>query len=573
MENFDFDNKIKDGLENINPMLDNDEIWDNIEPHLKKKKKKRLIFWLFFGVLGLLGLLWFQSGNISNDSALSNEDKEQGIYSPPIVQNEINGNETIPQNESVDLKETIPIDNIQELKEEEEEEITIDKKLITKPKTIVRNSAVINNGITSNGKVEQVRTNVNEVKSNIKTTTKTKKETKKETKKDLELEANVGIKNNIISAQIPTNTIKETNIKVEFEDDIEAIESAITLKTIVDLPAKTEIHLENVEESVQTPVLTPNNEPAEEKKLTKEERAEANKKRKKERKKRKEEREKKKKEEREKAEREKKGLTKPNKLPKWKYQTQIMGSGIYTLHSLSSRNQFESSYFENRKQYVTGTEGFGTELRFVAETPKGLIFSAGIQYQELHEKLSRQETETKRDVLNVTETVTEDRDGNIIGSTSGMQLVTTTTTYNQQLYNQYRFINFPFGIGYAFKNKKRRLKLIGGIDLNAYYKFSGSMFDRSQSIIELDSKSSSSYDRIYKNTVGIGIWASLEWHKPLNERLSLVIAPAIQTPIGSISQNSEEWPISHRVIKLKLGVGINYMLGYIRKPKKRSRKG
>jgi len=45
---------LRKAFENYQPDLDNDEIWDNIEPHLKKKKKRRFI-WLWF-LLGAIGL-------------------------------------------------------------------------------------------------------------------------------------------------------------------------------------------------------------------------------------------------------------------------------------------------------------------------------------------------------------------------------------------------------------------------------------------------------------------------------------------------------------------------------------
>jgi len=184
-----------------------------------------------------------------------------------------------------------------------------------------------------------------------------------------------------------------------------------------------------------------------------------------------------------------------------------------------------------------------------------------LQYQQLHEQLIRQETISESEVQEVLETVTEDATGKIISSTSSIQLVTTTTTYNQQFYSNYRFINIPIGVGYAFKYGKSRFKLLGGADLNTYFKFTGSMFDRQLNIVKMTSKHRNAYGEIFENTVGLGIWASLEWHKPISEKLSLVIAPGIQAPLGSITTNSEYWPYSHKLTKLKLGVGMNYTFG------------
>ena len=52
-----FEKKIQSTFEQYRPETDHDQIWENIEPHLKKKKKRRA-FILFFWALGM-GLLGF----------------------------------------------------------------------------------------------------------------------------------------------------------------------------------------------------------------------------------------------------------------------------------------------------------------------------------------------------------------------------------------------------------------------------------------------------------------------------------------------------------------------------------
>ncbi|HFA51178.1 MAG TPA: hypothetical protein ENJ95_19375 [Bacteroidetes bacterium] len=59
MENKNLEKNIKNAFDNYRPALDNDEIWENIEPHLKKKKKRRFfIVWFLAAGIGL-GLLFF----------------------------------------------------------------------------------------------------------------------------------------------------------------------------------------------------------------------------------------------------------------------------------------------------------------------------------------------------------------------------------------------------------------------------------------------------------------------------------------------------------------------------------
>jgi len=390
----------------------------------------------------------------------------------------------------------------------------------------------------------------------------------------------------ILEAEEKSNTTNKTVLDGNKAKDIEVIldksesKEKVSLQTEITKPKDEEIILQaeiiksETEKIDVAPTTEPqkNEESESKKKLTKKEREEANKKRKEERKKAKAEKEKKRKEAKKKADEEKRKLIRPSIRQKWNYQLQLTGSGIFSTHSLSESGQIESAYLSNSDQYVSSAVGYGTEMRFITESPMGLLFTAGIQYQQLNEQLIRQETILESKVKEIPETITEDVEGNIINATYTEQLVTTSTTYNQQLYNQYHFVNIPIGVGYAFKVRNMRLKLVGGIDVNAYFKFSGSMFNRSLEIIDLESEAKVSYNRIYKDVAGLGVWASVEWHQPLNERLSLVVTPGFQAPLGSISQDNEAWPISHKVLNMRLGAGINYLFGNDKKPKSRGRK-
>ncbi len=557
MENFDFDNKFKEGLDNLNPMLDNDEIWDNIEPHLKKKKKRRFIIWFFFGMLGVLGLFWLQSTNSSEVSPIAELKSKKELVSDPISKNINNDNTDI----EVAVNEAPEIVNEAVSTEPKVQEVT-EQKSTSEVQSIVTSQPIIERDETTTYQNKELAL---PQKNQITKTDRLVFEKSTITEKS-DLTYQPDIENQIKNVDVNVEAEEsKLNNSPTLEPSLSAIVKKDQIKSGIDFSKEDLIILEEA-----VPVI--DEEVEVKKKLTKKERQEANKKRKEERKKAKREREKKK-EEKKKADSKKNKLTKPNKRRQWKHQIQMMGSGIYTLHFLRDQNRSESTYLRHRDRYVSGTEGFGSSFQFVSENPSGLLLTVGMQYQELHEKLERQETISERNLQNVTETITEDADGNIIGSTSSMRLVTTTTTYNQQLYNQYRFVNFPIGLGYAFNSNKMRLKLIGGIDINAYYKFSGSIFNRDLNIIELSSKASAVYDRIYKNSAGMGIWATVEWHKPLNERLSIVVSPGIQAPIKSISQNSEAWPIAHNIVKLRLGVGVNYMLGDGKKSKRRTRKG
>ncbi|MCP3932067.1 MAG: hypothetical protein GY705_23590, partial [Bacteroidetes bacterium] len=55
MENKKFEKRIKQVFDQYRPDLDQDMIWEQIEPHLNKKKRRRILFlWFFLAGLGYL---------------------------------------------------------------------------------------------------------------------------------------------------------------------------------------------------------------------------------------------------------------------------------------------------------------------------------------------------------------------------------------------------------------------------------------------------------------------------------------------------------------------------------------
>ena len=575
MENFDMENKFKEGFDNINPMLDNDEIWNNIEPYLKKKKKKRrFIIWFFFGAIGILGLFLFNTIGPKTSTKLSDvENQNEASKAAPLASNERDMSNTISDSQSSSIN-NIEVDQHNEVSPED-----------SKIETNLSSSKQVPTQHSTRSRIGNTPSSTESYSGPIHTTTPLltpSSDSNTTTKKAVQMEE--PNKDKILAEEITVNTQEQpkTTKKSELlvENSTVATNSpppAISLdKSTETPPQKSESNSTKALEPEKDRIQNDNapsidevkNDPPIKKRLTKKERKEANKKRKEERKKAKAEKEKKKKEK--KAEKPK--SIKPVNLPDWKFHLQLMGSGIYTFHNLKDQGRNESSYLDYRDQYVSGIEGFGTSINFVAESPTGFMLTSGIEYQQLHEQIKRVEEISESELEEVIETITEDSEGNIINQTSSMQLVTTTTQYNQKFYNQYRFINIPLGVGYTFKRNKMRFKLLGGIDINTYFRFSGRVINKSEEYIKLHSGSVNGYNKFFNKTIGIGIWTNLEWHQPIGEKTSLVVSPGIQAPIGSLTPNNDKWPISHRLVKLKLEVGLNYMIGDLKKQKVRGKR-
>src|SRR5262245_21765140 len=61
MQIHNFEERIKSIFGRHRPEVDTDEIWRNIEPRLKKKKRRFILFFWLLG-LGLLGFFWWKNG-------------------------------------------------------------------------------------------------------------------------------------------------------------------------------------------------------------------------------------------------------------------------------------------------------------------------------------------------------------------------------------------------------------------------------------------------------------------------------------------------------------------------------
>jgi len=94
MKNSEFDNKITEAFNRHAQIIDNDELWDNIEPHLKERKKSRFIIWFFLvflamASLGIYNNYFVQKPNLEaelkQDEVIENTIEKQSSKSEKVV--------------------------------------------------------------------------------------------------------------------------------------------------------------------------------------------------------------------------------------------------------------------------------------------------------------------------------------------------------------------------------------------------------------------------------------------------------------------------------------------------------
>jgi len=258
---------------------------------------------------------------------------------------------------------------------------------------------------------------------------------------------------------------------------------------------------------------------------------------------------------------------------KWKFHVQAVTGPVLPIRIMTSNRDEGFTNFRKTNENLVG--GFLISSNFVAESPRGLVLSGGLEYMEFRERF-RYETMDENTTISIgTVAVVENAQGEIIETISGPVSTTTTTTRRVQHTNKYRYFSFPVGIGKAWRNRKNYWRVYGGLDFNLGFSFNGKIFTESFSfnapIRELNSRENRNfYDRFYQRKAGIGLWLSTEYRRPITNQLSLMIAPRIKLPFSSIT--APDYEIKQRYVPISLQIGINYLINPPKKKKRRVKK-
>ena len=515
MNDNSFEKDMKDSFHQYEPNLNTDEIWENIEPKLKKKKKRRFFFWLWFGILGVIStiaiLVFFPKKNNVEIDGLKIENISEYNNNQP--------NETTLTNNTQDLEEVL---SQQDKVEQTTQAATVEQKTKQREKTSIVNVNPFDN------RQEEVVFESSSVSTSIQQTPP--------------LSNSATIENKLINltmvdeASVNANTTTEATIVLENPKENEAVE-------------------EEEEQSVRSEKPSETLLLAEEKKKTQKEKTS-----------------KQKSEKSEKNKKSKKKVTR-KKRPKWHYESQFTIAPILPIKAMSANPDvsFASQTLDLRREKEKQLEAFGFKGSLVFQHRKGFLLTGGIEYQQLNERFKNQETVTEIIQEVVTLTVTENQNEEIINSTSGPLYVTQTTTVNQRIANNYRFINIPIGVGMAWTKRKQHYKLVGGLDYNLFFRFKGALIrnydgEQSTEIFKKNDHNSSSYNSIFKDRVGFGLWIAGEYHRPINNKLSWILAPKIQIPFSTISQDLTG--VNQRYYRISLETGVNYWLNPVKKKRR-----
>lgn len=497
MENNNFENRIKQSFQGYHPELDNDQIWDEIEPHLKKKKKRRFIIWFLFAglALGFWGLKTVNPTLFGTNQKTLVE--SQDIPSPI---NETVSTDLQNENEKSVLNEVEPSFN---------------------------------------------KNSISEKKANSFNTTPTPRLPIYSSQKNLTEDVNKSINAEPGIASLPKNHERVEPKKEAILEGTYKEASDKTLKGKEGDPFTIEED-SKLYENIDKPIPQ-----TQKKDIT------TAKKSKKEKTKKRRNKSKKKKRKRKKRKRRKNIF----KLPGQYYAQILVGPSLpIKALKFEPANQGlgNSAYASERKATEKQLEAFGAEFNIQYKNKRGLIVATGLGYQQFNERFGQKTITEKIEVKTGTLTVTENSEGDIISSTTGPKTIKTTEIDELKIYNHYRFINASIAIGGALENRRNHIKFLGGLQYNLFYEFSGTLLNPNLKPVSLKKTFDDRYDGYFNKKAGMGLLLTAEYSRKINKRLNWIIAPKIVIPFSPLTPN--DYKLSQRYYTFSVNLGFNYLL-------------
>ena len=225
-----------------------------------------------------------------------------------------------------------------------------------------------------------------------------------------------------------------------------------------------------------------------------------------------------------------------------------------------------SGHLSKRKESERSLESFTIGWFYSAARQSGLVLKTGLNYRQSTERFrlayTKKGTESTLGVVSVT----VDDAGNILEQNFGSKKITTTLLYSNTAYNRYRYLNLPIGAGYRQTNKKSRWELAGGVDFNLFFRARGTIYT-SDNVPTALKQGTTAYDKVFRTHIGTSLWATYCFDRKLNDRLRWQISVSAQAPLRPVT--SPEYALTQRYFNIGLQGGVVYQVKKAAKGKTR----
>ncbi len=229
---------------------------------------------------------------------------------------------------------------------------------------------------------------------------------------------------------------------------------------------------------------------------------------------------------------------------------EVYGSPDLALKSVKAKSNagYVSRKDSSETQQLSYTAGF----RVSRTIGNNLLVKTGLQYSQINERFDLR-TENERRITTVVTIRT------IVGQNGADSTVRDTTSMEQigyrvqRTYNRYRSLDIPILLSYEFGNDQLKFAVNAGAIINLHSWYSGNSFNDSLAVVPIDSKSSG----IYKQNIGVGLYAGFSIIKPVSNRFNLFLEPYFRYNFSNMSRSAG---YTQRFNAAGISFGIRYSI-------------
>lgn len=200
--------------------------------------------------------------------------------------------------------------------------------------------------------------------------------------------------------------------------------------------------------------------------------------------------------------------------------------------------------------------GFTLGARITKNITENILLKAGIQFAQMNEKLSLRRENERRVITVVTIKTVTDASGNV-STVSDTSTVIQIGYVESNSYNYYRNIELPVSLSYETGNKNFKTAINAGVILNIASWYKGKVLDTSFQMVNVSPKEN---DGIAKHSVGLSLYGSISFIKPVNEQTDVFAEPYFRYNISSLQNTA--YNFSQRFSAIGLNLGVRYKLNY-----------
>ncbi len=489
------ENKIKDLFQNDEFPLNVDAFWDELEPKLEKKKKRRFIFWFLIGGL----LLGYGAAQFGSSDTIEIASSEVSKVNANIVEKDDDCLESEFSEVAIDSKNSVTKEIV---------EVTPIKKESQKEGL---SSPILYSGI------EKLSMNgIQLEKENIKTEVKTKNKIVQKIlpRRNSEI---INSKLNIINTGFLTNSVNSNQFSVKKPIYTKA-KVADPLKII---SKEERMRLQKAKKKQRMAMIAAKKKAAKQRKRKRQF---------------------------------KRNIKKIKKIfNPWSTELDVAYGIEYAVKIMKADfPKFEPLITKRKKEEtMLETQFFGINMNH--KHKNGFVFEYGIDYRQmtqLYEFSSYKEREYQK--KGVTEVV-EDNFGNTIRESYGMKTIHETIKINRHIYKRQYMVNVPLSIGYFKMKRKYYFEILGGVDINVFVKRPDPIIF-AEAIYDTPFKGS---HPVFYSKTGIGLSGSFKIARKITKRLTIYGAPYFKVNLRPITTLNYGLYEKYHFVGLHLGLKMN----------------